>query len=372
MADCLIGLISGTSMDGVDAVLADFSVQPPRLLAALTRPFSSTQTEALDRLRARPDDFPTAALAQLDAELGEVFADAAVAVIEAAGLNPSAVLAIGSHGQTVLHRPDARPPFSLQIGDPARIAEITGLVTVADFRRADLAAGGQGAPLAPLLHRALLANPRENRVVANLGGIANITVLPAEGAISGFDTGPANCFLDLWYRRHQAGRFDQGGGWSAEGVVDETWLARLLDDPYFSRQPPKSTGIEAFSAAWLEARLPPWAGQRPADVQATLAEFSAASLVSAINQALPSGCQRLLLCGGGAHNRDLVSRIQRRLPGLPCEATDRHGVPGDFVEAMLFAWLAARRLALQALNTAPITGARGPVMLGAVYRPRPF
>lgn len=353
-------------MDGIDAVLVDLEADPPELLAADTFEFDETLRGALDTLRQDPDAFPVARLAWLDALLGDRLADSALAIIERAGRTPAEIAAIGSHGQTVLHRVDAEPPHTLQIGDPHRIAERTGIVTVADFRRADVAAGGQGAPLAPLIHDAVLRDDNERRVVINLGGIANLTELTPGEPTRGFDTGPANCFLDLWYRRHHSGRFDRSGAWAAGGRVESAWLDSLLMDPYFAQPAPKSTGIEYFSTRWLEQRLPVWAGQRPQDIQTTLAEFSAVTLT---DQVRPLAPDRVLLCGGGVHNTDLCQRITARLPGCPIEATDRYGLPADHVEAALFAWLARERLAGHRLDTGPITGASRPVPLGIVCRP---
>jgi len=361
-----VGLISGTSMDGIDAVVVDFSQHLPRLLAAHTQDFDSEIRSNLDRLRQNPDGFPLAALGRLDAMMGVALADAALRAIEQAGLGTDEIAAIGSHGQTVLHRVDAEPAHTLQIGDPARIAEKTDITTVADFRRADVAAGGQGAPLAPLIHQAFLASADERRVVVNLGGIANVTRLVPGQAVTGFDTGPANCFLDLWYRRHLRGRFDADGTWASGGTVDSGWITELLQDPYFALEPPKSTGIEYFSARWLEERLPAWAEERPQDIQASLAEFSAVSLAGAIQAFEPD---RVLLCGGGVHNGDLCKRIAGHLADCIIEPTDRHGLPADQVEAMLFAWLAAERLGERRQSTSSITGARHPVLLGAVYKP---
>lgn len=372
MAEYYIGLISGTSMDGIDAVLCDFSTRPPAILAACTQPFAAEPRALLDRLRQDPDHFPATELAYLDTLLGDAFAAAALAVLADAAIDRKLVQAIGSHGQTVLHRPAASPPYSLQIGDPNRIAAATGILTIADFRRADLAAGGQGAPLAPLLHQALLASPQENRVVLNLGGIANITVLPAAGGVSGFDTGPANCFLDLWYRQYHGGRHDDGGRWAASGQVDADWLEVLMADPYFRQPAPKSTGIEYFSPSWLQARLPHWAETRPADVQATLLAFSIRSIVEAI-QALDAEQQpaRVIVCGGGVHNARLMEGLATSLPTARVGSSAEHGLDPDQVEALLFAWLARERLAQRALSTPSITGARHPVLAGAVVAPPP-
>ena len=375
MSTIYIGLISGTSMDGIDAVLVDFTDDPPQLVAAETFQYPAALRAGLDELRADPDAFPAARLARLDAEVGHAFAEAANGLLAKAGIPAHRVRAIGSHGQTILHRPEDAFPHTLQIGDPTRIAAATGVDVVADFRRADLAAGGQGAPLAPLIHQALLANRAENRLVVNLGGIANVTLLPAEDGVSGFDTGPANCFLDDWYRAHHLNhaqdentpRFDAGGAWAASGQVDEALLADLLREPWLHREPPKSTGIEHFSPAWLRERLPANAEARPADIQATLAEFSAASLVANIQRFVPFRSDRVLICGGGVANTDLVRRIQARLGDTPVESTAAHGIDPDFLEATLIAWLAREFIADRPINTPPITGARHPVHLGALW-----
>lgn len=365
-----VGLISGTSMDGIDAVLADFSSGSLVVAAALTAPFDQALNDELDAVRRDPDGFPVARLCRLDAALGDALGQAALAVIESAGLRPDAIRAIGSHGQTIVHHAESEPPFTLQIGDPWRLCRRTGITTVADFRRADLAAGGQGAPLAPLLHQALFAHPRQTRMVANLGGIANLTVLRPGEPATGHDTGPANCLLDLWYRRHHHGeRFDPGGRWAAAGRVDEAWLEVLLRDPYLAVPAPKSTGIEYYSPAWLEARLPPWSQARPADVQATLAAFSANTLANAIEAAADGAAGRLLICGGGVHNADLVGRIRRRLPDFAVESTAEHGLDPDHVEAALFAWLARRRLAGERIDTRHVTGAAHSVLAGTVFEP---
>ena len=374
-AQVYVGLISGTSMDGIDAVVADFSDPAPNLLAADTFDFPPDLREQLDEVRADPDHFPTARLALLDAQFGDRLAEVSANIIRQSGLQPNQIAAIGSHGQTVLHRPDADPPHTLQIGDPTRIVERTGCNVVADFRRADLAAGGQGAPLAPLLHYALLADDKENRLVINLGGIANVTVLPATGgrlsSPLGFDTGPANCFLDDWYRQHHTGpnhgRYDANGDWARSGDVDQDFLEKLLKDSYLQRTPPKSTGIEYFSPAWLKARLPTDAAQRPADIQATLAEFSAVSLAQNIERFVPFRPDRMLLCGGGVHNADFRERLAHQLSGIPIESTADYGIDPEFVEALLFAWLARERLQGRMIQTPPITGARNSVVLGALY-----
>lgn len=367
--DIFVGLISGTSMDGVDAAVVDFSAPQPAVLAADTLPFDAALNQILARLRADPDRFPAAQLGELDARLGAAFADAALRVIKLANLSAADIRAIGSHGQTVLHRPDDQYPHTIQIGDPHGIARRTGIVTVADFRRADLAAGGQGAPLAPLLHDAILRSPTEDRAVVNLGGIANITRLPKDDPVSGFDTGPANCLLDVWYRHHHEGRFDPKGNWAASGQVDPDWLSRLLDDPYFARTPPKSTGIEYFSAGWLDAHLPDWAGQRPADIQATLAELTARTVADALLHSTDRRPRRVMICGGGVHNDDLVGRLERNLSGIQCQSTAHHGLDPDHVESLLFAWLARLRIHGHRIDSRTITGAKFRVLAGTIAEP---
>ncbi len=364
--DLYVGLISGTSMDGIDAVVVDFGQARPNVLAAATQPFDSELRDMLDELRLDPDSFPIASLGRADARLGDALGRCALEIIGTAGVEPSSITAIGSHGQTVLHRPDERWPYTLQIGDSHRIAGITGIPTVADFRRTDIAAGGQGAPLAPLLHRALFARAGETRAVLNLGGIANLTFLAADGTISGFDSGPANCLLDDWYRRHHAGRYDDSGRWAASGRVNETWLEELLDEPFFARQPPKSTGIEHFSRNWLDQRLPDWARQRPGDIQATLAELTARSVASAMEECHDSPPTRLLVCGGGVHNDHMLERLAHRLPSVAIGSTADEGVDPDYVEAILFAWLARERLAERPVETGPVTGARVPILAGTI------
>lgn len=368
-SDRYVGLISGTSMDGIDAVAVDLAGGRVSVLAATTVPFAAELASMLDQVRSDPDQYPLSEMSRLDAMFGEALADAALEVISCSGLKPASFTAIGSHGQTLLHRPDRPFPHTLQVGDPWRLAARTGLPVVADFRRADLAVGGQGAPLAPLLHQALFQVGHEDRLVANLGGIANLTLLPASGDVSGFDTGPANCFLDLWYRRHRAGRCDLGGAWAAGGQVNSALLASLLDDPYLRLPPPKSTGIEYFNPAWLDRHLASHPGLAAVDIQASLAEFSAAALADAIDRLSGIKPARLIVCGGGVHNEDLIRRLEARLGRLPIESSARHGLDPDQVEAVLFAWLARQCLHGQALATGPVTGARSRPLLGAVFRP---
>lgn len=373
--DLYIGMISGTSRDGVDAALVGFPGGKPDLRAALCLPYPTDLAARLEVLSAsgrRPGDDT---LQELDDDLARHFAVAALELLGKAGCETAAVRAIGSHGQTAWHEPNGPDPVSIQLGGPALIARRTGITTVGDFRRADIEAGGQGAPLAPLLHRTLFQPAGGTRVVLNLGGIANISVIDADGAISGFDTGPANCLLDAWVRRHRGAAFDRDGAWAAGGRVDPDLLETLLADPYFGKPGPKSTGTEYFNLAWLEPHLHEYgldAGVRdprrwePVDVQATLAELTAASVADAVRRFAPAD---LLTCGGGVHNGDLLRRLERRLPGIPVRSTATAGLDPDWVEAVLFAWLARERLLGRPQDTRRITGARDPVLLGSVFDP---
>lgn len=358
-----LGLISGTSVDGIDAALVGF--EPAcRLLLGRTFPWDPELRARLVALGQGGEAASLDELGALDARVAIAFAEAAAAVIEAAGVDRSAVRAIGSHGQTVRHRPLADPAFTWQLGDGSRIAERTGIATVADFRRRDLAAGGQGAPLMPAFHAALLGAAGEDRAVLNLGGIANLTLLPARGEVRGFDTGPASALLDAWCERHTGAAFDAGGEWARGGARDGLLLARLLDEAWFADPPPKSSGREQFHLAWVQERLR--GDEHPRDVQATLMELTAATVSDALRMTQPA-TRRLLVCGGGVHNAALMARLAAWLPGVTVESTAVHGLDPDFVEAMGFAWLARETLAGRPGNLPSVTGARGPRVLGAVH-----
>ena len=388
-------------MDGIDAVVVRFEPNTPispltpsayTWLAAETYPLSDALTTALDQARQRAEHaldhdlatpFDQPWLQALDRQLTEAFADASLKIIEASGVDRSQIAAIASHGQTVAHRPNADPPISLQLGDPQTIADRTGLTTVGRFRAADLAAHGQGAPLAPLLHQALFAQSDQHRVILNLGGIANVTCLIPDQAVVGFDTGPANALLDAHHRQHHATPFDRDGRWARSGEVLPQLLARFLSDPFFQQPPPKSTSIETFGPAWLAERLEGFESAAPKDIQATLAELTAASVADALTDALRKASanaqpiDELVVCGGGAHNLDLLDRLKKRLPGValgPIEAgtgsvSGAGAVSADHLEAFLFAWLGRARLLGHAFDTAAITGAHRPVVLGEVHHP---
>lgn len=358
--DLYIGLISGTSVDGIDAALVRFQDDKPHLIQHHLQPYPPAVKSALQALFV-PGDNEIDRLGELDAMLGDLFGDAALALLAKAGTSARDVCAIGSHGQTVRHRPGASFPFTLQIADPYRIAARTGLDVIADFRRRDMAAGGQGAPLAPAFHRAFMASATENRVLLNLGGIANITLLPVDGRTPvAFDTGPANGLMDAWIQRHQGLAFDANGQWAASGTADATLLARWLDEPYFRKAPPKSTGKELFHLEWAQT-LADLAQYEPVTVQATFLALSTHSIANAIHSV--GGCDRVLVCGGGAHNGALMQQLQS-LMGIPVESTAAIGIDPDWVEAMAFAWLARCHVRGEALDLAPFTGARQAGILG--------
>ena len=348
-------------MDGIDAVLA--TLEPaPRIIEAIQHPWPAP---ILTRLRAAASGTRLSAseFAQLDSDAGEVFAQAALAVSDR---YDQPIRAIGSHGQTLAHGPDASPPFTLQIGNPAIIAERTGITTISDFRRRDIAAGGEGAPLVPAFHAATLASTQENRVILNIGGIANITVLPASAntPVAGFDTGPGNCLLDAWIRRTKGFPFDRSGTFAARGSVQADLLETCLQDPYFKRPAPKSTGTDYFSLDWLERRLES-ISSNPEDVQATLVALSAQSVADAIGESAPK-CHRVLVCGGGVHNAVVMEALRARLP-CAVDSTAAVGVDPDWVEALAFAWLARQTMEALPGNLPEVTGASGPRILGAIH-----
>ncbi|MGM0412307.1 MAG: anhydro-N-acetylmuramic acid kinase [Pseudomonadota bacterium] len=361
-ADAYIGLMSGTSHDGIDAAVVTFDPAPD-VVAAGTRPYPADLAHRLLSVTGEPRPAIDELLV-LDARLGEAFGEAALAALAESGIPRETVRAIGCHGHTLHHAPTDPHGNSWAIGDPNRIAEATSLPVVADFRRRDIAAGGQGAPLAPAFHAFTLGHPRESRAVVNLGGIANITLLPPGGPVTGFDTGPANTLLDGWVREHRGSPFDADGAMAAAGTVVPELLEALRADPYFQQPPPKSTGREHFSRAWLEGFEPTrW---RAVDVAATLAALTTTTVADALR---PAGPERVLVCGGGVHNPVLMAGLREALPGTTVEGTQRHGLNPDMVEAAAFAWLARERLAGRPANEPAVTGARERVVLGGLYSP---
>lgn len=360
-----IGLISGTSADGIDAALVRFERDKPQLVHALTHAWPASLRTQILRVSQEETPLNLDAFGRLDVAVGQTFADAVEALLAQSGTSASSVRAVGSHGQTIRHRPTGDYPFTLQIGHGAVIAERCGIDVVADFRSADVAAGGQGAPLLPAVHAMLLNAPGRTRVVLNLGGIANITVLTAQGEVFGFDTGPANGLMDAWCLRHRGEAFDRDGAFAASGRMNEVLLAQLLSEPYFALPPPKSTGREHFHLNWLDAQLRAISASA-ADVQATLLELTVRSVAAAID-AHASTATDILLCGGGVHNPVLVQRLRTALQPRKLASTAEHGVDPDYLEATAFAWLARQRLLGLPGNLPAVTGARGFRVLGAMH-----
>jgi len=361
-------MLSGTSRDGVDAVLVSFKDHRPRLREAICLPYPPDLAALLKTMIEKEQRPVTQDLETADGRLAAFFSHTVQALLSKAGIEASSVMAIGSHGQTVWHDPNGVHPETIQLGDPQVLADNTGITTIGDFRSADVQAGGQGAPLAPLLHRALFRPEKGERVVLNLGGIANISVVSSDGTVTGFDTGPANCLLDAWIQDQLGEPFDRAGAWSGGGAVNKLLLLDLMMDPYFKKPPPKSTGVEYFNLKWLQ-RLEMVDLIDPRDVQATLAQLTASSVASSVASCNPAD---VLVCGGGAHNEDLLTRLKKLLPECTVESTASHGIDPDTIEAMLFAWLARERIAGRSQDTGSITGAREPVLLGEIFEPAPL
>ena len=359
--------MSGTSLDGVDGVLADFSPSPPRVLAHASVALPGPLRAALLALNSSgPDELHRAALAANG--LMRLYAEVVQQLLQASGLGASAVRALGAHGQTVRHRPQEfdGTGYTLQLCQPALLAELTGIEVVADFRSRDVAAGGQGAPLAPFFHRAWFGQPDSGLGVLNIGGISNLSILPPGGGQSGFDCGPGNALMDGWCARHLGQPFDAGGAWAASGTVSPALLADLLAEPFFSRVPPKSTGRDLFHLDWLDGHLAAHGALAPADVQATLAELTAHACAQDVLRHAP-GLDRLVVCGGGALNTHLMNRLSALLPGLEVISSDQAGLPSQQVEAAGFAWLAYKASRREPLALESTTGARGARVLGGIY-----
>ncbi len=358
-----IGLMSGTSLDGVDAALVDFSGHMPQTLATHYAPFEASLCAELSALQS-PGENELHRSALASNQLVRAYADAVCALLLHADIDASAVEAVGAHGQTVRHRPELG--FTLQLNNPALLAELSGIAVVADFRSRDVAAGGQGAPLVPAFHRAVFGSPDRNRVVVNIGGIANISYLPARGETAGFDTGPGNVLMDLWISRVLRRPYDASGDWASTGAVLPELLARFISEPYFSQAPPKSTGRDLFHAAWLDQHLT--GNENVADVQATLCALSARTITNAIRQCADHDLPlEGFVCGGGAHNRFLAGLLADAAPDCAWGRTDDLGVPADWVEAVAFAWMAYQFIERRPANAPQVTGAKGTRLLGAIY-----
>jgi anhydro-N-acetylmuramic acid kinase len=376
MPGLYIGLMSGTSLDGVDGVLAELGEAPaqPLVLASAHLPMPpALRQEFLALNSAGPDELHRAALAA-NALVG-LYADVVGQLLVSAGKEPTQVQAMGAHGQTVRHQPQAFDGigYTVQLNQAALLAERCGITVVADFRSRDLAAGGQGAPLVPPFHLAVFGDAQESRAVLNIGGISNLTLLPAGAANSdgagllGFDCGPGNALMDAWCERHTGAVYDDQGQWAAQGQVDAGLLGAMQQEAFFRQAPPKSTGRDLFNAAWLGQHLAAFPASAPVDVQATLTELTAWACAQASSHAV-GNYRRLLVCGGGARNAFLMQRLKALLPGIKVSTTQDWGVAPSDVEALAFAWLAQQALHAKTASVAAVTGARGARILGAIYR----
>lgn len=368
MSEFYIGLMSGTSADGIDAALVDFSQPQPVILATHYTPYHSELRQKILAL-CKQGDNEIHRLGELDVLLGSAFAQTVNQLLRKQNISPSEIIAIGSHGQTIRHFPHQPARFTLQIGDPNIIATETGITTIADFRRKDVALGGQGAPLVPAFHQYSLASSTIDRTIVNIGGIANITLLPHQqpNAVTGFDTGPGNVLLDAWIHLHHQQSHDHHGSWGAEGKLDNALLEQLMADDYFKLAPPKSTGREYFHLAWLQSKINQAKKKLSAvDVQATLVELTAISIMHSIRQYFSTG--EILVCGGGVKNTHLMSRLTNLAkPAFIVSSTQKYGLDPDWIEAVAFAWLARQTFNRQPGNLPRVTGAKQAALLGGVY-----
>ena len=356
-----VGLMSGTSLDGVDAVFADLSRAQPKLLAKHYLPFGDAlRNELLALHQPGHNELHRTQLA--GNQLARLYAAAVNALLNTANSSGAKIKAIGCHGQTIRHRPEHG--YTLQIGNAALLAELTGIAVVSDFRSRDIAAGGQGAPLVPAFHDKVMRHPDSHRVIVNIGGIRNLTNLPPNASTSGFDCGPGNLLMDAWCMQHLGRPYDDSGIWAASGKALPALLERMLDEPFFALPPPKSSGRDLFDMAWLRGKLQ--GGELAEDVQATLLELTCRSIAQSIRQHC-AGATEIYLCGGGAHNQTLHRRLAALLPGSGVQTTDVLGVDGDYLEAIAFAWLAQQTLHGEPANLPLVTGARHPCILGAIY-----
>ena len=359
-----IGVMSGTSMDGVDTALVAITPDAVRLLAHDTYPMPESLKQRLLALSGGQTHLVE--LGALDHILGHLFADAVNALLDTSGYRGKQIRAIGNHGQTVYHHPCEGVPFTMQLGDGNIVATKTGIDTVADFRRKDMALGGQGAPLVPAFHQTIFAARDSSVVVLNIGGIANISVLRPGKPVLGYDTGPGNTLMDAWCRRHTGQGYDKDAAFASRGGVDAPLLAALMDEAYLSRAAPKSTGRELFNLPWLEKRLTGLT-VAPQDVARTLCEYTARTIAAEVRRYRSGPAPRLRICGGGARNPLLLARLGALLPDWKVTTTDAKGVPGDAMEAMAFAWLAQRRIHNLPSNLPAVTGAARAASLGVLY-----
>lgn len=364
MTDLYIGLMSGTSIDGIDAALVDFTDNTTTLIDTLYTPYTQELREKILKLTS-PDQNEIERMGELDIILANEFANTVNELLKKQSVTHKAIKAIGSHGQTIRHVPHGDFRFTLQIGDPNTIAAKTNITTIADFRRKDMAMGGQGAPLVPAFHQFAFADNKINRIIVNIGGIANITLLKPNTMPLGFDTGPGNVLMDAWIYKHQQKTHDAYGEWGAQGQLSQALLNLFLSDPYFDKKAPKSTGREYFHLDWLMQHLHDQS-IKSVDVQTTLTELTAQSIVNSIRAEVTNG--DILICGGGAHNQFLMQRLQQLAsPDFNLTTTEAFGIHPDWVEAMAFAWLARQTLQHQTGNITSVTGAKTETILGGVY-----
>lgn len=372
-ARLFVGLMSGTSADSIDAVLISFSQTQnayAKLEAFYSHPLTLTIQKQIFDL-SQPGHNEIQRLGSLDITLAKEFAQATNELCRLAKIDATQIEAIGSHGQTIRHHPEASEgvePFSLQIGDPNTIAKLSNIAVVADFRRKDIAYQGQGAPLVPAFHESVFKSETEERCIVNIGGISNISILSNSPEVTGYDTGPGNTLLDGWIRRHMDKAYDDSGAWASQGQIHNTLLSKLISHPYFTKAHPKSTGREEFHLEWLDHVLHSFSSISPADVQATLTELSALSIADAINKTQIPNIS-IYVCGGGAHNNHLLARLSKHLPQSPIQTTDVLGIHPDWVEAAAFAWLAMRRIDKLPGNIPCATGATSAAILGGIYTP---
>jgi len=365
-----IGLMSGTSVDGIDAALVDINDGKIKCLAtksiAFDAPLRNAIIEACSKSYSSSDQ-----ATELDSQLAYIYAKTVTDLLNISSADQCNIV-IGCHGQTINHAPNASPSFSLQIGNAQKLANLCKIPVVNDFRSKDLAAGGQGAPLTPAFHNAVFHSTKETRVVLNLGGIANISVLPkdSDADVIGFDTGPGNGLMDYWINKHLSKRFDDAGQWAASGTANQSLLNALLGDDYFKLEPPKSTGRELFNADWLTHKLKGFTELAGKDVQATLCELSAITIANDI-KCHAAKCSELILCGGGSHNEELKRRLQLHLPTIKINNSEKYGIDPNFVEAIAFAWLAYRHINKLSGNLPSVTGASSEVVLGTLTHPEP-
>jgi anhydro-N-acetylmuramic acid kinase len=359
-----IGLMSGTSLDGVDSVLIRFEPQL-KIEFARTYDLPAALVKNLLALSQTDAHIHLDAVGRLDSELGLCFANIVQQCLQDANVDSESITAIGSHGQTLRHAPGGEHPFTMQLGDANIIAEQCGIDTVADFRRRDVAAGGQGAPLVPAFHASVFSDANEERAILNIGGIANLTLLPHSGKVRGFDTGPGNGLMDAWCFQHHNKRYDANGELAASGDVHAELLQRCMSDSWFTLPPPKSTGRDQFNLDWVQSRIQEL-NISPADVQATLTALTAHTITAALKTEMPD-CQRVLVCGGGSHNPVLMQHLHQLLTPMQIVTTEAHGVHPDYVEAAAFAWLAKETLAKRPGNLPAVTGAKGLRVLGVLY-----